>query len=164
MRFLFIAFILIFISCTKDKVRLHEDFVFSYDAGVRIKSLKFKNDTVFIAHSYPSKIKAYFYLIDDNEKIKINKFLDTIKKNNYKKEYINESVDDGFSYQFEFLKSKKRVYVQNFESYETKVLTEFANYLINLSDRKKEIEHSNLKVDFGNTAGFFRYAEPCPFE
>lgn len=71
---------------------------------------------------------------------------------------------DGFEYQFEFLKSKKRVYVQNFESEETKVLTEFANYLIDLSNKKKEKEHSNLKVDFGNTAIFFRESEPCPFE
>ena len=163
MRFLFIAFILIFVSCTKDKVRLHEDFVFSYDAGVRIKSLKFKNDTVFIAHSYPSKIKAYFYLIDDNEKIKINKFLDTIKKNNYKKEYINESVDDGFSYQFEFLRNKKRVYVQNFESYEIKNLTGFADYLIHIDRYKKEIEHYNLKIDFGNVDIFYP-PEPNPFE
>jgi hypothetical protein len=82
MRFLCIVFILIFVSCKEDKVRLHEDFVFSYDAGVRIKSLKFKNDTVFIAHSYPSKIKAYFYLIDDNEKIKINRLKRIIIKRN----------------------------------------------------------------------------------
>jgi len=163
MRFLCIAFILIFVSCKEEKVRLHEDFVFSYDAGVRIKSLKFKNDTVFIAHSYPSKIKAYFYLIDDNEKIKINKFLDTIKENNYRKEYINESVDDGFSYQFEFLRNKKRVYVQNFESYEIKNLTEFADYLINIDRYKKEIEHYNLKIDFGNVDVFYP-PEPNPFE
>lgn len=163
MRFLYIVFLLIFVSCKKEKVRLQEDFVFSYDAGVRIKSLKFKNDTVFIAHSYPSKIKAYFYLIDDNEKIKINKFLETIKGNNYKKEYINESVDDGFSYQFEFLRNKKRVYVQNFESYEIKNITEFADYLIHIDRYKKEIEHYNLKIDFGNVDVFYP-PEPNPFE
>ena len=61
----------------------------------------------------------------------------------------------------EFLKNKKRVYVQNFESEETKKLTEFVDYLINLSEYKKEIEHYNLKIDFGNTAGFFRHPEPC---
>lgn len=156
MRFLFIAFILLFVSCTKEKkVRLQEDFVFSYDNGISFKNFKFTNDTVFIAHSYPSKIKAYFYLIDDNEKIKINKFLDTIKGNNFEKEYINDDVVDGLEYQFEFLKSKKRVYVQNFESEETKVLTEFADYLIHIDRYKKEIEHSNLKIDFGIVDVFY---------
>lgn len=164
MRFLFIAFILIFASCTKDKVRLHEDFVFGYAGMQNLKVYKFTGDTVFVSKNYPSRVKAYFYLIDDYEKNKINEYLDSIKVNNFKKEYINDDVVDGLYYQFEFLKSKKRVYVQNFESEETKKLTEFANYLINLSARKKEIEHSNLKIDFGNTAIFFRYPEPIPFE
>lgn len=159
MRFLCIVFILIFVSCKEEKVRLQEDFVFGYGGMQNLKLFKFKNDTVFIAHSYPSKIKAYFYLIDDYEKNKINKFLDTIKGNNFKKEYINEYVRDGFSYQFEFLRNKKRVYVQNFESEETKVLTEFADYLIHIDRYKKEIEHSNLKIDFGNV-DFFYPPEP----
>lgn len=164
MRFLFIAFILMFVSCKEEKVRLHEDFVFGYAGMQNLKIFKFTGDTVFVSPSFPARVKAYFYLIDDYEKNKINEYLDTIKDNSFEKEYINDDVVDGLEYQFEFLKSKKRVYVQNFESYETKVLTEFANYLINLSNRKKEIEHSNLKDDFGNTAIFFREAEPCPFE
>jgi len=164
MRFLSIVFILIFVSCAKDKVRLHEDFVFGYAGMENLKVFKFTGDTVFVSHSYPARVKAYFYLIDDYEKNKINEFLEAIKRNDYKKEYINDNVDDGLYYQFEFLKSKKRVYVQNFESEETKKLTEFAEYLISISNYKKEIEHSNLKVDFGNTAIFFRESEPCPFE
>jgi len=164
MRFLFIAFILIFISCKEEKVRLQEDFVFGYAGMENLKVFKFRGDTVFVSPSYPARVKAYFYLIDDYEKNKINEFLDSIKGNYFEKEYINDDVIHGLEYQFEFLKSKKRVYVLSFESEETKILTAFANYLINLSDRKKEIEHSNLKIDFGNTAGFFRYAEPCPFE
>ena len=164
MRFLFIAFILIFVSCKEEKVRLHEDFVFGYAGMQNLKLFKFTGDTVFVSKNYPSRVKAYFYLIDDYEKNKINEFLDTIKGTNFEKEYINDDVVDGLYYQFEFLKSKKRVYVQNFESEQIKTLNDFANYLINLSDRKKEIEHSNLKIDFGNTAIFFRYPEPCPYE
>lgn len=161
MRFLCIAFILIFVSCTKDKVRLQEDFVFGYGGMQNLKLFKFTDDTVFVSPSYPAKVKAYFYLIDDYEKNKINEFLKAIERNDYKKEYINDNVDDELYYQFEFLKSKKQVYVQNFESEETKKLTEFVDYLINLSEYKKEIEHYNLKIDFGNTAGFFRHPEPC---
>ena len=161
MKFLCIAFILIFVSCTKEKVRLHEDFVFGYGGMQNLKLFKFTGDTVFVSPSYPARVKAYFYLIDDYEKDKINGFLEAVEKNDYKKEYINDNMDDGLYYQFEFLKSKKRVYVQNFESEETKKLTEFADYLINLSEYKKEIEHYNLKIDFGNTAVFFRESEPC---
>ena len=161
MRFLCIAFILIFVSCTKEKVRLQEDFVFGYGGMQNLKLFKFTDDTVFVSPSYPARVKACFYLIDDYEKNKINEFLKAVEKNDYKKEYINDNVDDGLYYQFEFLKNKKRVYVQNFESEETKKLTEFVDYLINLSEYKKEIEHYNLKIDFGNTAGFFRHPEPC---
>ena len=164
MRFLCIVFILIFVSCKEEKVRLHEDFVFGYAGMQNLKVYKFTGDTVFVSKNYPSRVKAYFYLIDDYEKNKINEYLDSIKRNNFKKEYINDDVVDGLYYQFEFLKSKKRVYVQNFESEELSSLTEFAEYLIRLSNYKKEIEHSNLKIDFGNTAGFFRHPEPCPFE
>ena len=164
MRFLCLAFILIFVSCKEEKVRLYEDFVFGYGGMQNLKLFKFTGDTVFVSPNYPARVKAYFYLIDDYEKNKINKFLDTIKGTNFEKEYINDDVVDGLYYQFEFLKSKKRVYVQNFESEQIKTLNDFANYLINLSNRKKEIEHSNLKIDFGNTAGFFRYPEPCPYE
>ncbi len=164
MRFLYIVFILMFVSCKEEKVRLQENFVFGYAGMENLKVFKFTGDTVFVSPSYPARVKAYFYLIDDYEKNKINEYLDTIKDNSFEKEYINDDVIHGLEYQFEFLKSKKRVYVQNFESEETKTLTNFANYLINLSDRKEEIEHSNLKIDFGNTAVFFRYPEPCPFE
>ena len=164
MRFLCIVFILIFVSCAKDKVRLHEDFVFGYGGEQNLKVFKFTGDTVFVSKNYPSRVKAYFYLIDDYEKNEINEFLEVIESNDYKKQYIDENVDDGLYYQFEFLSRKKRVYVQNFESEETKKLTEFAEYLISISNYKKEIEHSNLKVDFGNTAIFFRESEPCPFE
>lgn len=74
MRFLVIAFILIFASCTKDKVRLHEDFVFG-DAGMEnLKVFKFTGDTVFVSPSFPARVKAYFYLIDDYEKIKLMNF------------------------------------------------------------------------------------------
>ena len=164
MRFLCLAFILIFVSCKEEKVRLHEDFVFGYGGMQNLKLFKFTGDTVFVSPNYPARVKAYIYLIDDYEKDKINGFLDTIKGTNFEKKYINDDVVDGLYYQFEFLKSKKRVYVQNFESEQIKTLNDFANYLINLSDRKKEIEHSNLKIDFGNTAIFFRYPEPCPYE
>lgn len=157
MKLLFSFFaLLILFSCKKeDKVVLKEDFIFGYAGPLNLKMFKFKGDTVFVSHSYPSRIKGYFYLIDDNEKLKINEYLETIKKNNYKEEYINDNVVDGLYYQFEFLKKNNRVYVQNFESEEVKSLSEFANYLINLSEYKHEIEHNNLKIDFGNTGIFF---------
>ncbi|SFN08585.1 hypothetical protein SAMN05421741_10170 [Paenimyroides ummariense] len=163
MRFLCIVFILIFVSCKEKKVRLQEDFVFGYAGMQNLKVFKFTGDTVFVSPSFPARVKAYFYLIDDYEKNKIHEYLDTIKGNSFEKEYINDDVVDGFEYQFEFLKSKKRVYVQNFESEATKALTEFADYLIHIDRYKKEIEHYNLKIDFGNVDIFYP-PEPNPFE
>ncbi len=85
MRFLCIVFILIFVSCKEEKVRLHEDFVFGYAGMENLKVFKFTGDTVFVSHGYPSRVKAYFYLIDDYDKNKINEYLDTIKGDNFKK-------------------------------------------------------------------------------
>lgn len=162
--FLFLT-MFILISCKKeDKVVLKEDFVFGFAGMENLRMFKFKGDTVFVSHNYPSRIRGYFYLINDVEKTKINQYLDSISGKDYKSEYINNNIVDGLYYQFEFLKSKKRVFVQNFESEEINNLTAFADYLINLSAYKQEIEHSNLKIDFGNTAIFFRETEPCPFE
>lgn len=156
---------MLFISCTKDeKVVLNEDFIFGFGGMENLKMLKFKNDTVYISKNYPSRIKGYYYLIDNNDKNKINDYLKIIETTNFRKDYINDNVVDGLYYQFEFLKNKKNIYVQNFESAEIDVLTKFADYLINLSSFKNEFEHSDLKIDFGNTAVFFKYPEPCPFE
>jgi glycerophosphoryl diester phosphodiesterase len=156
---------MLFISCTKDeKVVLNEDFIFGFGGMENLKMLKFKNDTVYISKNYPSRIKGYYYLIDNNDKNKINDYLKIIETTNFRKEYINDNVVDGLYYQFEFLKNKKNIYVQNFESAEIDILTKFADYLINLSSFKNEFEHSDLKIDFGNTAVFFKYPEPCPFE
>lgn len=161
----FLFIILIITSCKQEeKNHLKEDFVFGYAGMQNLKVFKFTDDTVFVSPSYPARVKAYFYLIDDYEKNKINEYLDTINENNFEKEYINKNVVDGLCYQFEFLKSKKRIYVQNFESKKIEILNEFANYLIKVSEYKEKIEHSNLKIDFGNTAGFFRYPEPCPYD
>lgn len=149
-------------SCKKEeKVVLKEDFIFGYAGPLNLKMFKFKGDTFFVSHSYPSRIKGYFYLINDNEKVKINEYLDSIKINDYKREYINDNVIDGLYYQFEFLKSEKLVYVQNFESEQIKTLNTFAEYLIKLSSRKKEIEHFNLKIDFGNLERILDPPEPA---
>ncbi|UUV21833.1 hypothetical protein [Paenimyroides aestuarii] len=159
------CFIISFSSCKREeKVVLQSEFVFAYSGMQNLSVFKFTKDTVFVSHNYPSRIKGFFYLMNNDEKTKINGFINTVKHIDYKKEYINEYVIDGLDYQFEFLEHKKRIYVQNFESDETKTLSDFANYLIKLSNRKKQIEHSNLKIDFGNTAIFFRDSEPCLFE
>src|SRR5690554_4064938 len=116
--FLFLVLVIL-ISCKKEeKVVLKENFVFGYAGMENLRMYKFKGDTVFVSHSYPSRIRGYFYLINDVEKTKVNQYLDSISRKDYKSEYINNNVVDGLYYQFEFLKSKKRVFVQNFESEE----------------------------------------------
>lgn len=157
--------LLIMLSCKQEeKVVLKEDFVFGYGGMENLKVFKFTDDTVYISKNYPSRLKAHYYIINDYDITKINKFLSAIENVNYNKEYINDNVVDGLYYQFEFLKTKKRVYVQNYESIDLIILTQFADYLINLSNFKEEVEHFNIKIDFGNTAVFFRHAEPCFLE
>lgn len=96
MRFLCIAFILIFVSCTKEKVRLQEDFVFTSGGEIGVKSFKFINDTVFVAENYPDNNYVHYFLLSDEQKNKINVFLDSINKRTYRSEYIEEGLRDGW--------------------------------------------------------------------
>lgn len=169
MRFLYIAFILIFISCAKDKVRLHEDFVFSYDTGINFKNFKFSNDTVFMARNYPEHSHIFYYVLNENDKKRINDFLDTLKDQDFKKEYIQEGIIDAGAYQFQFLNQNQLVFVYGFrgkyEIEELKKLNNFSSFLGEL-ERSKMIRYNdtthygiekiyrNKDVDFGDLERF----------
>ncbi|SEH74695.1 hypothetical protein SAMN02927937_01185 [Paenimyroides aquimaris] len=147
MRFLCIAFILIFTSCTKEKVRLQEDFVFTSGGDARIKSFKFINDTVFVASEYPKSENVHYFLLTDEQKNKINIFLDSINKRSYKSEYIQEGLQDGGSYQFEFLNKKRTIYVYGFNgSYEIEEL----NYINKFATFLEELYESKMRWDLNN--------------
>lgn len=178
MRFLCIAFILIFVSCTKDKVRLQEDFIFTTGGDIRIKSFKFINDTVFVASQYPKKEYVYYFLLNDEQKNKINVFLDSINIGSYKSEYIQERLTHGESYQFEFLNKKRLIYVYGFhyqyKTEELKYINKFATFLCELDESHRVIRNDKalypieklywrLDVDFGNLERFFE-PEPISFE
>lgn len=90
--FLFLT-MFILISCKKEeKVVLKEDFVFGYAGMENLRIFKFKGDTVFVSHNYPSRIRGYFYLINDVEKTKINQYFDTILGKDYKSEWVILSI------------------------------------------------------------------------
>lgn len=167
MRFLFIAFILIFVSCKKEKVRLHEDFVFTTGGDVRIKSFKFINDTVFVAENYPDNDFVYYFLLKESEKTKINSFLDSLEFKKFNDEYYQENIVDAGSYQFEIASIAKRIYVYgSYELNEIKKLNEFSDFIINLDESKMRWDLNNklyyegykvywkLDVDFGNLERF----------
>lgn len=169
MRFLYIAFLLFFISCTKEKVRLHEDFVFSYDAGINFKSFKFSNDTVFMARNYPEHSHIFYYVLNENDKKRINDFLNTLKDQNFKNEYIQDGIIDAGTYQFQFLNQNQLVFVYGFngedEIEELKSLNKFSSFLVELEISKMikyndtthygmEKVYWNRDVDFGNIERF----------
>lgn len=146
MRFLFIAFILIFVSCKEEKVRLHEDFVFSYDNGICLKSFRFKNDTVFMVRNYPEHSHVFYYVLEENDKKRINVFLDTLKDQDFKKEYIQEGIIDAGTYQIQFLDRNQLIYVYGFqgkyEIEELKKLNNFSSFLGQL-ERSKMIRYND---------------------
>jgi len=169
MRFLCIAFILLFVSCKEEKVRLHEDFVFSTGGDIKIKSFKFINDTVFVASEYPKSENVYYFLLNDEQKNKINVFLDSINKRSYKSEYIQEGLRDAGSYQFEFLNKKGTIYVYGFhydyEIEELKYIGKLAGFICRLDESHRFIINNetyypdeklywNRDVNFGNIKRF----------
>lgn len=146
---------------------------------MRVKSFKFINDTVFVANHYPIKEYVYYFLLNDEQKNKINVLLDNINKRSYKSEYIQEGLRDAGSYQFDFLNKKGTIYVYGFNgSYEIEELNyinKFATFLYELEESKmrwdlnNEIYYHgyenywNKDIDFGNLE---RFSEPeqIPFE
>lgn len=164
MRFLSIVFILIFVSCAKDKVRLHEDFVFSYTAKNKdVVSLKFINDTVFVARNFPDNDSVYYFLMEETEKIKINNFLDSLQFEKFKDVYYDESLQDGGSYQFELINRSKKIYVYGlYDLDEIKELREFSYFISNNYESKRILLFTNKfrykgqklywrsDIDFGN--------------
>ena len=169
MRFLCIVFILIFVSCTKDKVRLNEDFVFSYDNGISFKNFKFTNDTVFMAKNYPNHDYVFYLALEEDDKKHINIFLDDLKKQNFKKEYIQDGIKDAGTYQIQFFDRNRLIYVYGFngedEIKELKNLNKFSSFLIDLEISKMikyndtthygmEKVYWNRDIDFGNVERF----------
>lgn len=173
-----VYFLILFvlISCKQEeKVVLKEDFVFTSGGEIGVKSFKFINDTVFVAKYYPDNNYVYYFLLNDEQKNKINIFLDSINKRTYRSEYIQNSLRDGWAYQFEFLNNKRTIYVYGFDdSYEIEELNyinKFATFLEELYESKRRWDlnnevyyqgqevYWNIDVDFGNTERFY---EPEP--
>lgn len=160
-KFLLVLLLFIFFSCKKqERAIVQEEFVFSYGGYQNLEVLKFVGDTVFLLKYYPYNKKVYFFTIDKYEVIKINSYLDSINKISFKKEYVNEFVVDGFYFQLELLKSKKRVYVRNVHSYELEYLHSFAEFLEYIYLKKQVIEYKNLDIDFGNLEKILPPPEP----
>ena len=147
MKLLFSFFaLLILFSCKKeDKVVLKEDFVFSYTAkNEDVVSLKFINDTVFVARNFPDNDSVYYLLMEETEKIKINNFLDSLQFEKFKDVYYDESLQDGGSYQFELINRSKKIYVYGlYDLDEIKKLREFANFISNNYESKRVLLFTN---------------------
>jgi len=133
---------------------VQEEFVFTRSGAIKVKSLKFAHDTVFSTY-IDNYLDTYYYLLNDEEIDKINYFLDAMKYEDYKTEYINENMVDGFDYQFEFLDSKKRVYVYGIENQEIQLLSDFSEYLRQIDKSKQKTFYGKSNVNFGNLEQFY---------
>lgn len=163
-------------SCKQEeKVVLKEDFVFSYSDGIRLRNLKFTNDTLFITSYYPNENSVYYYELSPEDKNNINLYLDSISKIEYEEEYIQDNIYDAVEYQFQFLDRNKLIYVYgNYYNFELKELNRLAEFII-ISNNKKFIEinssdnfkleniYWNKYVHFGNVENFFP-PEPYPYD
>ena len=172
--------LMMLISCKQEeKVMLKEDFIFTTGGDIGVKSFRFINDTVFVAENYPDNNYVYYFLLNDEQKNKINICLDSINKRTYKSEYIQEGVKCGGSYQFEFLNKKRLVYVYGsdfeYEREDLNYINKFATFLEELYESKMRLDlnnkayyqgqeiYWNIDVDFGNAERFYE-PEPNPFK
>lgn len=149
--------LLLFSSCV-EKQSVQEGFVFTSSGAIKVKSLKFVNDTVFTTynHYFDSQSDIYYYLLNGTEIDKINFYLHAVKNKDYQTEYINNNAKDGFEYQFEFLDNKERIYVYNIDNEEIQLLNDFSEYLLQIDGFKEEIlYHKKSNIDFGDLNQFY---------
>lgn len=171
MKTAFLLFVLLILtSCKKEeKVVLKEDFVFSYESGSSFNSLRFTNDTVFMAKNYPNHYYVFYYPLQSEDIKRINVFLDNVKVSNLKEEYRQDGIVDAGTYQFQFLNRNQLIYVYGYygedEIIELKELNRFSSFLGELEMSKMikfndsthygmEKVYWNKDIDFGNVKRF----------
>lgn len=170
MKTAFLLFVLLILTSCKqeEKIHLKENFVFTTTTkSERVLSLKFQNDTVFVAWDFPKHEMVYYFLLNEIEKDSINFFLSNLDYTKYKSEYYQQSLQDGGLNQFEFNSPFKRILVYGHDKLdEIKDLTAFSHYLIEMYFSRRKIGlrsvvyfegqevYKNKDIDFGNVDRF----------
>jgi len=97
-RVLLVGIIFIFFGCKKEEANefSFDSFVFSLSGRREANSIKFtKSDTVYLQRRFPEPTENFYAIIQNDEKIKLNKYLQSLNFKKFKSLYAQENVCDA---------------------------------------------------------------------
>lgn len=151
-RLISVIVLFIFFGCKKEEKNdfPFDSFIFSYAGENYDNSIKFtKSDTVFLQRRFPSPKENFYAIINNEEKIKLNKFLQTINFKKFDSIYFQERLQDGTSYLINISKNGKN---QMIHIYGDNAPEELYNFIDSLGKFKPKLKFLPTKkiIDFGN--------------
>ena len=153
-----IIIIIIFTSCQHKEEKVFDDFIFS-SAGLHYDySMKFSNnDTVYFQKRFPEPIENYYSLIEKNDRIQLDRFINKLDFTKYDTIYAQENLMDGGSLLFNITKQKENNWLFIYGHKAPKEILTFATWLNGFKEKQK-LNRSLKDIDFGN----LRYILPPP--
>ncbi|MBF4517132.1 hypothetical protein IRZ71_12285 [Flavobacterium sp. ANB] len=149
-----LLFILVFalFGCKKDEVNEFpfNSLIFSYAGLHHDNSVKFTNsDTVFLQRRFPEPTENFYAIIQNDEKIKLNKYLQSLNLKKFKSVYAQENLCDGESYLINVSNNGKNklIFIYGHIAPE-----ELYNFVDSLGTFKKNLKFSPTKqiINFGD--------------
>ena len=149
---LLVTIVFIFFGCKKEEVNEFPfDSLIVSSAGLHHDiSVKFTNsDTVFLQRRFPKPTENFYAIIKNNEKIKLNKYLQSLNFKKFKSEYSQEHLCDGGSFLINISNNGKS---KSILIYGGIAPNELYNFVDSLSTFKKNLKFSSTKqiIDFGD--------------
>lgn len=161
---LLITITTILLGCKKEVVTKFpfDSFIFSYAGLDHDNSLKFTNsDTVFMQRRFPEPKQNYYFIISNDKKVKLNKYLQTLNLKKFKSEYTQENLCDGTSYLINISSNGKN---RSVFIYGDTAPKELYNFIDSLSWFKNDLKFIPIKkiIDFGDLSSILPPPPPPP--
>ena len=158
MRYLFFSFMVLFLSCQKERKFNEEynNFVFSFSAENEDYSIKFTNsDTVYIEKRFPDPKEYFYFLINKNDLDSVYYWVNNIQFSKYNSSYNEHLVNglvDGIGFKFYLENSHLNSSVYIYGEIGPKEFYVLADKLIEIKERYK-LSKTSKKVNFGDLKG-----------
>ncbi|WP_343696023.1 hypothetical protein [Flavobacterium sp.] len=97
----FLLILITFFGCKKEETIEYpfDSLILSSSNLAEINSIKFtKSDTIYLQRNYPNPKQNFYAIISNDEKIKLNTFLQNLNLKKYDSLYYDKNLEDGQDY------------------------------------------------------------------
>jgi len=163
---LLVAIVFTLFGCKKEEVNEFPfDSLIVSSAGLHHdNSFKFtSSDTVFLQRRFPGPTENFYALIQNDEKIKLNKYLQSLNFKKFKSEYSQEHLSDGVTYLIDVLNNGKSKSILIYGGIAPK---ELYNFVDSVGTFKKNLIFLPTKqiIDFGDLGSILPPPPPPPIK